>query len=69
EEAGVKNLDVYLDPNRALGRALIGSSLSVDALPVTMLIDGDGFVRGVIRRAAPWNAAEARTMVDYFLTA
>jgi hypothetical protein len=34
-----------------------------------MLIDGDGFVRGVIRRAAPWNAAEARTMVDYFLTA
>jgi hypothetical protein len=34
-----------------------------------VLVDGDGFVRGVIRRAASWNEAEARTMIDYFLTA
>jgi FtsP/CotA-like multicopper oxidase with cupredoxin domain/thiol-disulfide isomerase/thioredoxin len=63
-EIGVKDLQMYLDPNQALARGLF-----LRSLPATMLIDGDGFVRGLIRSAGSWNTDETRAMITYFLAA
>jgi FtsP/CotA-like multicopper oxidase with cupredoxin domain/thiol-disulfide isomerase/thioredoxin len=63
-EIDLKGLQMYLDPNRALAKGLF-----LRSLPATMLIDGEGFVRGLIRSPGSWNTDETKTMITYFLTA
>ena len=59
DEINVETLPTYVDPKSTVARGA-----EVRGLPVTLLIDREGFVLGRVEGIADWSAPEARTVIQ-----
>ncbi len=59
---GLANLEVYLDPDGALSRAV-----GVAGLPTTLLIDREGRLLGGLEGPAEWDSEEAVSFIRHYL--
>ncbi len=59
-EAAIETLPNALDPKSALARAM-----DVPGLPVSVLLDADGFEIARLLGDADWDAPDARAVIDY----
>lgn len=62
EQHGLDNLGIYLDPKGELAR-----DFQVRGLPTTFIVDRQGQLVGRIEGIVPWNAPEARKLLDFYL--
>lgn len=58
----IEALGKYIDP---MGQAL--RTYAVPAVPTSFILDRHGLARGMLAGAAPWNSAEGRALVAYYL--
>lgn len=58
EEVGVDNLPLYLDPKSKLGR-----DMGVLGLPITVILDPEGFEIARMRGDAEWNSDSAKSVI------
>lgn len=58
EEVGVDNLPLFLDPKSSLGR-----DMDVLGLPITVILDPDGFEIARMRGDAEWNSDSAKAVI------
>ncbi len=59
---GLKNLDIYLDPN-----AVSISLFAAPGLPASYILDRDGRLRGRLGGAAAWDSPQARALLRHYL--
>ncbi len=59
----LKNLRVFLDARKRLGR-----KMRVSGIPVTILIDANGMEQGRVVGAAEWDSPEALALIDSLIT-
>ena len=62
EKLGIQHLDIFIDENMTIGRAL-----GVKGLPASFLISADGRVLGRLDGLAEWDTPETFALVQYYL--
>lgn len=63
EETGATALDYHREPTLTLFNSLRSAGLT-EGMPTTLLIGPDACVSGVLAGAAPWDAPDAKALVD-----
>lgn len=67
DEIGLTHLPMYRDETLKLFNDLKGNGVAF-GMPVTMLVDKTGCARGVMNGPAEWAGADARALIDAFMS-
>lgn len=73
EKHGLKNLDIYLDPELRTGYRSLdnpnNAEFALYGLPISYIVDARSRIQGYLIGGADWQSGEARRFVEYFLMA